>query len=70
MISPQVALTAAHCVTASWDASDPNLTVQLSDGESYGIKEFRTNECWNFNGGGPYSADIALMILDRPIPNA
>lgn len=32
MISPQVALTAAHCVTAGWDASDPNLTVKLNDG--------------------------------------
>ena len=71
MVSPQMALTAAHCVTANWDASDPNLTVKLSDGEVYGIKEFRTNECWNFSaGGGPYSADIAIMILDRPIPNA
>ena len=70
MVSPQMALTAAHCVTANWDANDPNLTVKLSDGEVYGIKEFRTNECWDFSSGLPYSADIAIMILDRPIPNA
>jgi len=70
MVSPQMALTAAHCVRANWDTSDPNLYVKLSDGEFYGIKEFRTNECWDFSFGGPYSADIAIMILDRPIPNA
>ena len=70
MVSPQMALTAAHCVTAAWDSGNPNLTVKLADGETYGIKEFRTNECWDFNFGGPYSADIAIMILDRPIANA
>ena len=42
----------------------------MHNGDIFGIKEFRTNECWNFHAGGPFSADIALMILDRPIPNA
>jgi secreted trypsin-like serine protease len=70
MVSDQMALTAAHCVTAAWDSSDPNLTVRLSDGETYGIREFRTNECWDFGFGGPYSADIAIMVLDRPVENA
>ena len=71
MVSDRMALTAAHCVTALWDRTDPNLTVRLADGEVYGIQEFRTNECWNFAaGGGPFSADIAIMVLDRPIANA
>lgn len=70
MVSPQMALTAAHCVTANWDASDPNLTVELWDGEVYGIQEFRSNECWNFSSQQPYSADIAIMVLDRPISGA
>ena len=70
MVSDQMALTAAHCVEEIWDSSSPGLTVKLSDGATYGIREFRTNECWDFSYGGPYSADIAIMVLDRPIPNA
>ena len=41
----------------------------LGDGNTYGIKEFRGNECW-WNEGQPYSADIAIMVLDEPVPNA
>ena len=70
MVGPQMALTAAHCVTEAWDSGNPNLTVKLANGETYGIKEFRTNECWDFNAGSPYSADIAIMVLDRPIEDA
>ena len=70
MITDQIALTAAHCVSASEDGLDPGLQVQMHNGDIFGIKEFRTNECWDFSVGGPFSADIALMILDRPIPNA
>ena len=48
MISDQMALTAAHCITQAWDqnAEAANLKVTLSDGNTYGIKEFRGNECW------------------------
>ena len=71
MVAPRVALTAAHCIEASWDSVNPNLSVELWDGAVYDIVEFRTNECWNFaSGGGPYSADIAIMILDRDINDA
>lgn len=43
----------------------------LNDGQSYGISEFRVNDCWDFSGwGGPYSSDIAIMVLDRPVENA
>ena len=67
MISSTMALTAARCITANEVGVDPNLEVELADGQTYGIKEFRPNDCWNFQGyGGPYSADIAIMILDRP----
>ena len=71
MISPTMALTAAHCVQEEENRSDPDLSVVLADGERYGIKEFRVNDCWDFGYfGGPYSADIAIMVLDRAIPNA
>ena len=71
MVAPRVALTAAHCIEAGWDENLPDMSVQLWDGAVYDIAEIRTNECWNFAaGGGPYSADIAIMILDRDINGA
>lgn len=70
MITPQMALTAAHCISREEDGLDPGLTVKMYDGGEYTIKEFRTNECWVHEWGSPYSADIAIMVLDRPIPNA
>ena len=44
----------------------------MSNGDTYGIKEFRTNDCWGFPGEDNENAnfDISLMILDRPIPGA
>ena len=71
MISDQMALTAAHCISQYEDQNpeDLNLTVTLGDGNTYGIKEFRANECW-WNPGQPYSEDIAIMVLDEPVPNA
>ena len=70
MISDQMALTAAHCISQYEDQNPDalNLTVTLGDGNTYGIKEFRANECW-WNGE-PYSEDIAIMVLDEPVPNA
>ena len=70
MITDQIALTAAHCVQKSEDGLNPGLQVQMSSGEIFGIKEFRTNECWDFTENGDYNADMAIMILDRPIPGA
>ena len=35
MVSPRMALTAAHCIEAGWDASVPNLSVELYDGAVY-----------------------------------
>ena len=70
MITDQMALTAAHCISERENGPNTQHRVQMHNGEIFGIKEFRTNECWDFNTGSPYSADIAIMILDRPIPNA
>jgi len=50
MISPTMALTAAHCVSAEEASGNPNLSVVLNDGQSYGISEFRVNDCWDFSG--------------------
>ena len=44
--------------------------MKLADGSVYGIKEFRVNECWDFSWTADFDADIAIMILDRPIPDA
>ena len=51
MITPQVALTAAHCVSRSEDNGNlNNLTVELTDGDGnlteYDIVEIRANDCW------------------------
>ena len=75
MVTDQIALTAAHCIPEWENGLNPGLTVKLADGSVYGIKEFRVNECWEFNQEPPYefsdfSDDIAIMILDRPIPDA
>ena len=65
-----MALTAAHCISKDEDGLNPGLTVKMYDGGEYEIKEFRTNECWVHEWGSPYSADIAIIVLDRPIPDA
>ena len=67
-----MALTAAHCIEGYEDGRDPGMTVRLSDGELYRISEFRANDCFEFgwNFWLTYTHDIAIMILDRPIPNA
>ena len=49
MISPTVALTAAHCITADEVGGDLDLQVELADGQTYGIKEFRPNDCLDFS---------------------
>ena len=76
MVTPRVALTAAHCVSAG-ENTNPDLTMQieLTDGNNnyttYNIVDIRANECW-FNPQNPpgmnrYSADVAILILDRDI---
>ena len=70
MIRPDVALTAAHCLSSSEDGVNPGLDAQLADGSVYTIRETRINECWDTTWQGPFSDDIALMFFDRPIPDA
>ena len=70
MIHPQVALTAAHCIEEYMDGPNGQFTAKLSSGVEHTIREFRTNECWNFDTTDTWSADIALMIFEEPIENA
>ena len=70
MITDQIALTAAHCVQKSEEGRNPGLKVQMTNGDVYGIKEFRSHDCWDFTENGDHNADIAMMILDKPIPGA
>ena len=57
MISPQVAITAAHCIYEGWDLLNPlymdgsSIDVVLTDsagGDPFEttIREIRVNECW------------------------
>merc|ERR1712156_1226377 len=51
MISPQMALTAAHCVSQGEDmAQNLNMQIELTDGDgnfnTYDITDIRANECW------------------------
>ena len=46
------------------------MSFYLSDGELYHVKEIRGNECWSHWKEEPFIVDLALLVLDRPIPNA
>ena len=76
MISDQIAITEAACVEypedVPWRSEEGlgSLSFYLSDGELYHVKEVRGNECWNHFREEPFFNDLALLILDRPIPNA
>ena len=71
MIHPQVALTAAHCIEENMDGENGmGYTAVLNSGVEYTIREFRTNECWDFDTTDTWAADIALMIFDEPIEDA
>lgn len=65
MVSPWHFVTAAHCLTDTFEAFDIVLK-----GETYGVVEQRPNDCYDVRTGLPNPADVAIMVLDRPIPNA
>ena len=72
MISDQIAITEAACVEYHEDIKGEigSLSFYLSDGELYSVKEIRGNECWSHWKEEPFIVDLALLVLDRPIPNA
>ena len=58
MITDQIALTSAHCVSETEDGTYPGLTVRMENGEQYAIREFRVNECWDFNNPNEGNRDM------------
>ena len=66
MVTDQIAVTSAHCFTKDLKPFD----VQMWDGEVYTVSDIRPNDCWDLENTVPNTADIALFVLDRPIPNA
>ena len=78
MVSPRMALTAAHCVTKAWDTDNlpSNARVKLTGREEgqfewFNIQEIRVNDCWNFDDiWSTINNDLAIIILDRDRPNA
>ena len=81
MISPQVALTAAHCVEGL-DGPNPTnngrpIEVTLTNSDPNGadftttIQEIRMNECWSDRSYAiVWGGDLAMMILTDEKPNA
>ena len=83
MISPQMALTAAHCVPEAWNnanvpwhvkikLTNPDENVPEEQYEEFHVKEIRVNDCWEYDDNiwDTISADLAILILDREKPNA
>ena len=72
MISPRIALTAAHCVRShevGVSTGDDRLKVKIA-GQHRKIREIRVPECWDFSQTGPLNVDVALLILNKPLDNA
>ena len=83
MISPRVALTAAHCVFDGMDGVNPRrdngnkIDVTLTNSDPNGapfttyIQEIRSNECWFYeNYAVVWGGDLAMLILEDEKPNA
>ena len=75
MITPQVAITAAHCVRSfeegfrAKDHEDGRLKVKVG-GQKRTIREIRVPECWDYDNQGPLNVDIAMLILNKSLDNA
>ena len=65
MVSPWHFITAAHCLTENFEAF--NITLK---GQTYRVIEERPNTCYDVETGLPNPADVAIMVLESPIPNA
>ena len=83
MISPRVALTAAHCVFDGMDGVNPRrsngskIDVTLTNSDPNGpdfttyIQEIRSNECWYENKFFVvWGGDLAMLILEDEKPGA
>ena len=79
MISENVALTAAHCISKKWIKKGSKLSrkwqkklkVKLpGEYRTRRIVEIRVDSCWNFGREGPNSNDLALLFLNSSIQNA
>ena len=76
MISDRVAVTSAHCVKKAEvgkikKRNRINYLVKLNGGTGLrAIKEIRVDDCWDFKREGPWSNDLAMLFLDKPIKNA
>ena len=72
MITPQVAITAAHCVRPNEvgvRTGADRLRVRVNK-QGRRINEIRVPECWNFGSQGPLNVDVAMLILNKPLNNA
>ena len=65
MISPQHAITAAHCLQDSIGTTSV-FEIELS-GKRYEVEEVRPNDCWMIEKGLPTPADMAILVLKEPI---
>ena len=63
MISPNVAITAAHCVSSLNNLEED---VEI-EGHKYSIVDIVVPECWELNNEELRGYDIALLALDRDI---
>ena len=83
MISARVAITAAHCVSADMDLTNPTYSdgeplkveltnsVQGEDPLPNTIQEIRVNDCWFENKFiSNWSCDLAILILADKKPSA
>ena len=82
MITPRVALTAAHCVFDDMDGPNPTsngrpISVTLTNSDPNGadftttIQEIRSNECWfDSNYAIVWGGDLAMLILEDEKPGA
>lgn len=65
MVSPWHFVTAAHCLTENFE--EFNIVLR---GQTYKVVEERPSNCYDVKTGLPNPADVAIMVLESPIPDA
>ena len=66
MITPQHMITAGHCLE---DGDFRPFQIRLKE-RTYNVTEARPNPCYDLRTGLPYPADMAILVLEEPIPDA